>query len=196
MKIQCISNLAKSLPEELIKLENYKINQEFSLTVHKIYNVYAIAYASDCVWYALCQRSTDRFPLWYPENLFSIYMNKLSKFWCYAPNIEHYTEFKFLLAYPEWANNPVHYNYIIEGETEQEKWEQKIFANYRKLMDMEFADPDVTEKATALEDGWVMCPFCIDAWQPHSYSGMIVCPKCHHTMHNPYYIDFHAISDA
>jgi hypothetical protein len=52
-------------------------------------------------------------------------------------------------------------------------------------MDLEFPDPEVNLKAEKLEDNWLMCPICIDAWQTDSKAGMVMCPKCKNVMHNP-----------
>ncbi|MBN9378089.1 MAG: hypothetical protein BGO14_01245 [Chlamydiales bacterium 38-26] len=190
MKVQCISNSTNGLPQKLIEAENYKIDSEFYVKVNKKYTVYGMSQASNNIWYGVSLYNTDDYAVWYPSQLFSIIDSRVSKYWTFS--IKEFPLFKRVIwAFPEWADEMSYYDKLVDGEEE----EVEIFKKYKLLMDLEFPDPDVSEKATALEDGWVMCPICIDAWQPHSYSGMIVCPKCNHTMHNPYYIDFHAISD-
>jgi uncharacterized paraquat-inducible protein A len=65
-----------------------------------------------------------------------------------------------------------------------------IFQNiekYKLLIELEFPNPEITEKASDIEDGWAMCPCCIDAWQPNQRDAMIICPKCECIMHSPYY---------
>jgi hypothetical protein len=54
-------------------------------------------------------------------------------------------------------------------------------------MDLEFPDPSISDKTQALDDEWLMCPFCIDAWQSDSKDGMVICPTCHRKLHNPRY---------
>lgn len=51
----------------------------------------------------------------------------------------------------------------------------------------EFGKPllDVKEKATCLEDNWIMCPLCQEAWETLSKYPMIRCPKCENLLHNP-----------
>ena len=185
MKVQCISNLAKSLPQELINLKNYNINKEFNVTINEKYTIYAMGLASNNIWYAISLYDTQGHTIWYPSQLFSIIDSRLSKYWIFS--IKEFPLFERVIwAFPEWADEMSYYDKLVDGEEE----EVEIFKKYKLLMDIEFPDPEVTEKATALEDGWAMCPTCIDAWQPNPLDGMTVCPICNQTMHNPYYRDF------
>ena len=53
-------------------------------------------------------------------------------------------------------------------------------ANYLKV-----PDPSVTTTATQLDNAWLLCPNCIDAWETTSKDAMIICPKCDRALHNP-----------
>ena len=57
-------------------------------------------------------------------------------------------------------------------------------------MDLEFPDPLIQDKATIADDQWLMCPFCIDAWEDSDKTmAQVVCPKCFRKMQNPRYND-------
>ncbi len=49
------------------------------------------------------------------------------------------------------------------------------------------SDKAVTSIATVLDDKWLMCPDCIDAWESVSKTAMVICPKCDNALHNPRY---------
>ena len=188
MLIKCISKYGKDLPAELINSQTgFTKNTEFDLEVNQQFKVYALVFYSGYVWYCICPMPSDKIPFWYPSPLFVTLDNRMSRYWVYSTNTDEYaTPIRGLITFPEWANDPSYYDYLVD----REKIEVEIFKKYKLLMDIEFPDPEVTEKATALEDGWAMCPTCIDAWQPNPLDGMTVCPICNQTMHNPYYRDF------
>ena len=50
-------------------------------------------------------------------------------------------------------------------------------------------NPLVSKSAIMLDEMWLMCPDCIDAWESSSQDAMIICPKCDKALHNPRYVD-------
>lgn len=46
---------------------------------------------------------------------------------------------------------------------------------------------EVKDIAQQLDDTWLMCPLCQEAWENHSRYGMVRCPKCRNKLHNPKY---------
>lgn len=46
-------------------------------------------------------------------------------------------------------------------------------------------DPIITKTATQLDGMWLLCPYCIDAWECFSEDAMVICPKCDKALHNP-----------
>lgn len=44
---------------------------------------------------------------------------------------------------------------------------------------------EVKEVAQELDDNWLLCPNCQEAWQSQSKYGMVLCPTCNHKLHNP-----------
>jgi hypothetical protein len=119
--------------------------------------------------------------MWKPAPLFEVARGEISKFWIYnydPLNIPYET----IWAFPEWAKNPYKY---YDRLTDCEDVEVEIFKKYKTLMDLEFPNPSVNLTAEILDDTWLMCPNCIDAWESTSQNGMVICPKCHNMMHNP-----------
>lgn len=57
-----------------------------------------------------------------------------------------------------------------------------LFSSYLKL-----PDPTVNKKAEEMQTGWLMCPYCVDAWESSSTDAMVLCPKCDQALHNPRY---------
>ena len=57
----------------------------------------------------------------------------------------------------------------------------------KELVVEELKDPDdtVTKSASILDNTWLMCPDCIDAWEESSKNAMVICPKCNQVFHNP-----------
>lgn len=71
-----------------------------------------------------------------------------------------------------------------------EEKEEEIFKKYRAVMDLEFPNRSVTNKAQIGDDHWLICPVCIDAWEDiDAKQAMVICPKCHEIFQNPRYID-------
>lgn len=150
------------------------------LIIDKIYVVYAMTIYLGYIWYYLIEDDSDRYPHWRPSPLFDVVDGRLSKYWIFSIVDGHTT-----WAYPEWARDP--YNYY-DRLSDGCKNEEEIFRSYRKLMDLEFPNPSNTEQALIGDNVWLMCPKCIDAWESTSSDdGMVICPKCNTTMHNPRY---------
>ena len=59
------------------------------------------------------------------------------------------------------------------------------------LIEGELKDPDpsIEKSATILDETWLMCPDCIDAWECTSKNAMVICPKCNQVLHNPRWND-------
>lgn len=47
------------------------------------------------------------------------------------------------------------------------------------------SDPMIEEAAIVVENNWLICPKCLDAWISDSLTPMVICPKCEHALHNP-----------
>ena len=87
-----------------------------------------------------------------------------------------------LFAFPEWVNEDSFYYNLFDGRER----EVKIFRQYKLKMDLEFRDPLITDSAEEIDAEWLLCPFCIDAWQEVTKFEMVICPKCQKKMINPH----------
>lgn len=187
MKVKCVYNLAKDLPTDLIAERKYEVDEKFNLKINEIYTVYAVAISSQYVWYAICNEQSSDHAFWYPGPLFSIEDNRLSRYCRFKiAGTEYQYNLKAIIAFPESLIDSDYWSKLFDGEPK----EVRNFIKYQELMALEFPDPEINDKASNLEDGWVMCPHCIDAWQPNTIDAMIICPKCQRVMHSPYYEKF------
>ena len=73
---------------------------------------------------------------------------------------------------------------LREKVTEVKKKLNKTLAD---IIDEELGvyNPSIEKSATILDDTWLMCPDCIDAWESTSKNPMVICPKCDQVLHNP-----------
>ena len=46
----------------------------------------------------------------------------------------------------------------------------------------------IKEFAEVLDDEWLMCKICNDAWMTNSLDAMVICPECDNVLHNPRYV--------
>jgi hypothetical protein len=164
----------------------YNNSQELLLDKEQTYNVYGMTLDSDCIWYYL-DTEIIPFPQCYPSVLFNLVNQNISEYWIYNFQLNFSEGYLFhFWSFPEWANKPNEFYNSLCNESSKSK---EIYQNYKLLMDLEFPNPEIDLKAEKLEDSWLMCPICIDAWQTDSKAGMVICPKCKNIMHNPNYSD-------
>jgi hypothetical protein len=185
MILKCIANLGKDLPlDSLIPKSGFGVDHKYPLIINSYYVVYGMRLFSGYIWYYLSNHYHSYYPRSYPSPLFEVTDGQLSRYWLYSfSKGENSSNTRTIWTYPEWAENEYYYDLLTDGETK----EVRIFEKYKYLMDLEFPNPSIQEHATALDDEWLMCPICIDAWQSTSKDGMVICPKCERMLHNPRY---------
>ena len=187
MLVKCIDKSGENLPAdcltEELRFKNGGKDNAFDLVIGKFYVVYAMALFGKYMWYAICE-ANNKFPIFSPSPFFSIENNLLSKYWVFSFQKQSYSFLaNSILTFSEWSNDDYFYSNLLEG---YEK-EIKIFSEYKIKMDLEFPSPNITATVEKIDDSWVLCPFCIDAWEPNSKAGMIICPSCNRTFLNPFY---------
>ena len=184
MKIKCISN-KKTYSQKSIssrgQISKQDLEYEF-LDIETEYNVYGIIVNQGKIWYYICDRVHNSFPVARPDFMFEIIDNRLSRHWVFGI-IEGFENFPVWI-FPEWVNE----SYFQDNLTDGEEREVRIFKSYRELMDLEFPDSSISEAAQIGDNIWLICPICIDPWQ---YSGdrdaLVKCPKCQKIFNNPRY---------
>ena len=137
MRIKCISNFWKDLPDDLIFIPGgYAKDTKFDeLSIGKEYVVYALTVLRGYFWYYIADEHYLYFPVYKPAVLFEITDPRLSKCWEIG--------FKFsqgegtknqIIAYKEWVHESHYYELLSDGNPR----EVKIYNQYKKLMDEEF----------------------------------------------------------
>ena len=48
-------------------------------------------------------------------------------------------------------------------------------------------DSEIPTTVQVLDENWLMCPDCVDAWVSVSKEDMVICPKCDQVLHNSGY---------
>ncbi len=53
------------------------------------------------------------------------------------------------------------------------------------LVFTEYFDQDIKERASSLDENWLLCPICMDGWECTSRDSIVICPKCNEILYNP-----------
>ncbi len=179
MRARCISlGGAKLFP--LDAAGGYLPTSIFHLTLHKEYIVYGILVSNAVVRY-LIANDYDHVG-WAPASLFEIKCDRASRLWAIAIRVEP-NQYYLRVTFSELTRNDELYERFLDREPEA----QRIFNAWRRLADLEFPDPLVKETATAIEGDWLLCPFCLDAWESKSAAALLECPTCKRVSNNPRY---------
>lgn len=165
------------------------------LEIGRCYNVYGLHYDS---------RSGISFlvgedpPYSAPAELFDIADARISRHWYYEQGIlemfppEYGTVLRACAGYREYVVDPEH----VLGVVEARPGHLRIFREWKRILDMEFPHPDITDSAGVLGENWVQCPFCADGWEVEPANGMTECTGCGKLLRNPLYIAVHRDSRA
>lgn len=183
MRVRCLSNSARSLPESYLDPDmGYTRDRVYSLRPGSEYTVYALTIKRGQVWYYLMDERELKYPVWHPALLFDPTDGRVSRHWVFALHEKGVRDGDIVFAFPEWARNPLdYYDRLSDGESEA----QAVFDRYRALMDLEFATGSSRPRAEALGDGWMMCPECRETWQVIAAGELLRCPGCSRTLTNP-----------
>ena len=193
MFVRCVSNNIKCVdPQSAIGRELHQSVRThggaLNITVGRTYTVYAIAIRNCYPWYFIADDSFESslYPLAYAPAFFVETDVRVSSCWTVGfrganTRVERMRE--VLFAFKEWANDEVFFERLVDGN----KNDIELFQKYKNFMDMEYPLSFVTDTAEFVQDNWLMCPKCIDAWESDSVLGMVRCPKCSTTFLNPRY---------
>ena len=176
MKIKYIGNLNGKFTEKIKEL-NFPYENE---KIGNIYTVFAISNFSGYTSYCIDEELSQ--PMWYPHILFEIIDPRISRYWIYKLKANLSNKAFPFFGFSEWVQDPNFYTNLVDGDVE----EMKIFEKYKKKMELEFPNSSIQDKANIGDEQWLMCPYCIDAWEdPDKTMALVVCPKCLKTMQNP-----------
>ena len=176
MIIKCICDTGIRIQGSSLAPKNYDVD------INKYYVVYGMTLISNYIHYYINDPSGISYPWEYPGFLFEVVDGRFSKYWnfrfFYEPEPLRYDT---IWAYSEWAQDNFHYGSLVDGDENA----MQIYRKHKDLMELEFPNPSIELSAEALDDEWLFCKDCIDAWQSTTDDGMVICPKCKKMMHNP-----------
>jgi hypothetical protein len=201
MRIRCAFSKTKRFPIEISSpLCNVNFDENPFLIL-KEYNVYAMEIWNDKPVYYVCDHEFGFLPPFIPAKIpcsfCEIIDDRLSRYWVfwYNKNLK-----VAMWAFPEWAggweciNEPD--EYVNEGFYDRmmngKQSDIKIFDVYKEAIDMEYPNHLVSERAKILDEEWLQCPFCLDAWKSvNAMNAMVKCPSCQYVAHHPRYNPTH-----
>jgi hypothetical protein len=157
MIIKCIENKRSSLPIN----KQDEVPERAYIRVGKEYIVYGLCQFSDDIDFLVYEESICSFPIWCLSLFFEIINPLASRYWLCSIKENYKDQKGVVVGFPEMIKDDSFYNNLTDGEEE----ELKIFRYYRKLMDLEFPNNSIKEKAQIGDEKWLMCPSCIDAWE-------------------------------
>ena len=188
MRVLCLGNRSSDLPSSVRALEAYQLmDTEFGLETGKSYVVYAMDHvAGRCLDLLVDPGGV----LSAPAEMFRLVDGRMSRYWVYSqeriPRLGLATDVTLSLwGYPEYVESNDYRMGLIDGREE----DLKVFRAYRDAMDLEFPAPAVEVAAVAIDEQWIQCPSCSDAWESVSRDGMVKCPSCSAVVLNPRYAD-------
>lgn len=130
MKIRCIANTGKSLPESYLDPALYRTQEtQFQLIVGKEYIVYALDSWQGDLWYYICDERYTYYPIHHPAPLFELVDPRLSKYW----QFQIASNGLFTFAFEQWFSIPFYYDKLTEQDSEA----ILIFEKIKELMDAE-----------------------------------------------------------
>lgn len=177
MLVECIGTKGDHLPSALLDSEGYGTAEtDFGTTIGEQYIVFAMSVVPPGS-VSYCLDSGHLYDV--PAELFNLIDGRVSRHWIY--NHERWdsaggqTQSAYFWGYPEFTSSNTHRLHLYEGQRDA----VELFESYRRQMDLEFALASVAGTANWIDDGWVMCSACCDAWQPlNLLDEMGKCPSC------------------
>lgn len=178
MKVKCSNTGGEALLAADIASGNTR-SSDFYVTLVREYIVYGVAFSSRAVVSYLIQADTG-FPQWTPASLFDVVCGRVSRYWILV-NWPTSGKYFTVITFPEFVQSQEQHDRLAEGDD----LARAMFFRRKQLADLEFLDPSVQEWAVALEDKWLQCPFCSDAWKSGCLDAMVRCPTCERVSRNP-----------
>ena len=185
MRVTCLTNSGANLPDYYRKYGSYD-TYRFPVKEGNSYTVYGMILWKRLINY-LIFGDDEQFPAWIPAALFEITDGKLSRHWYCSSNIDGLDNtVDFVWGYKELATCFPHFDSLEERNEDA----LEVFKSRKMAMDLEFADPAVSDTAEILEDDWILCPNCVDAWESQpSLDVLVKCPNCGSVLVNPKQIE-------
>lgn len=137
------------------------------LSEGKSYVVYALYKTDDNEYDKVCilDETGAIYPNCYSIKDFDVLDSRLSRFWVTKGDVT---------SFSEWVEDEFFHGCLFEGDHQA----LSIFEKYKKDMELEFSIDEVNKYVISLEDNWVQCCECGEAWDQERANELIVCPSC------------------
>jgi hypothetical protein len=186
MLVRCITNRIDAFAENSDLYKSLKNSYRLPdgivhLTPAMEYVVYAISFDDMFPRFFVADDVFSSYPISYLAPFFEVVDERFSRYWGFLGAQKKWSEIESLplagkiLSVKEWMQRGQRfYENLVDGG----KKEEEIFYYYKELMDLEFVQPRFTDIGTHLQDNWVQCPVCGDAWEAAIEDEMLRCPNC------------------
>lgn len=133
--------------------------------------------------YYIADANCSWYPMWYPAVFFLTVDPRPSKHWQLSDWTSPAEPGFRASVIPPWAADLRFLEALLDGEPDA----VAVFKQYRELMDLEFADDPARLAADHLQEAWVQCPGCDDAWEVQDrVPEMVRCPHCRAVWLSPF----------
>jgi ribosomal protein L37AE/L43A len=175
MKVICRRNTPTKFLAK--KRRDYGLSPEcdYGLVIGSAYTVFGVWLNNDECDYGIGMRGYT-----YPADLFDIIDPRCSRHWELARPVINGVQYA-VLAYEEIARNYGFYEALVdhdEGTT-------AVHAKWLERFENEFQREGLAT-ANRLQDSWLQCPQCSDAWLAVMEDGVVKCPSCGTALNNPF----------
>lgn len=195
MLVRCIKNNINDIKEHSKLFDNLKKSfgeehdGKLRIEVGKTYVVYGVEIIEEYPWYHICVEEGILYPWPYAAPFFEIIDNRLSRYWFFGYSVrnnkeekeEFVSEIYTEISFKEWIEQNDFAGRLLDGSER----EISLFQKYKRLMDVEFVNPEVSRTALVLLDSWIQCTVCDESWEATKENEMLRCPKCSTILINP-----------
>ena len=142
--------------------------------IGKLYIVYGITFFEKGVFFEILT-THDFYPKSYPSMLFDIVDNRLSRLFVLGEKLTGDYAIVPFISFKEWVGDPKFYERLVDSDEKAEL----IFRQIKEMMSLEHKLPDITNFALSIEEKWVQCVICYEAWElQYPDFEMCKCPNC------------------
>lgn len=147
-----------------------------------IYLVYGILFRKEKFFYEILTTHTF-YTTSIPASFFDVIDHRISSLFRIGTMDDGNDHKMFFLSFAEWVGDKDFFGKLVDRDSKTEK----IFSHYRDILYLEFRHPEIKESAIILQNGWVQCPFCTEAWElSYPVFEMCRCPECNNVLLNSY----------
>ncbi|UYQ95586.1 hypothetical protein MKQ68_10785 [Chitinophaga horti] len=171
MVVKCIAN-DSVLVDGWQKYNKTPLSDE--LYINQYYLVYGVFFFQGRVWYEILT-THDLYTKSFPSFLFEVQDSRLSRYFVLGRGIAGNGDVYPLITFKEKADDVLFYEKLVDGGL----YEVEVFDKYKYLMFLEFKLPGIESFALKVQENWVQCSYCDEAWQVKCNDfEMCKCPNC------------------